>query len=115
MVLNKTYSKKVICSGPSFKSATAKGAKVIVAFDAIDQGLETADGKAPSWFELSADGKSFTTADAMIKDNFVIVSSPTVAAPKFIRMGWSEIAIPIPTLRDKNGWPAFQFSAMPVK
>jgi sialate O-acetylesterase len=112
MALNKTYSKKFVCSGPSFKSATAKGAKVIVAFDAIDQGLETADGKAPSWFELSADGKSFTTADAIIDGNTVIVSSPTVSAPKFIRMGWSEIAIP--TLRDKNGWPAFQFSAMPV-
>jgi len=113
MALNKTYSKKVVCSGPAFKSAKAKGAKVIVAFDAIDQGLETADGKAPTWFELSADGKSFTTADAMIDGNTVIVSSPTVSAPKFIRMGWSEIAIP--TLRDKNGWPAFQFSAMPVK
>jgi sialate O-acetylesterase len=113
MALNKTYSKKVVCSGPAFKSATAKGGKVVVAFNAIDQGLETADGKAPTWFEVSADGKSFAAADATIDGNTVIVSSAKVAVPKFVRMGWSEIAIP--TLRDKNGWPVFQFSAMPVK
>ena len=113
LALSKTYSKKVVCSGPAFKSATAKGGKVVVAFQAIDQGLETADGKGPTWFELSADGKSFAAADATIDGNTVIVSSATVAAPKFVRMGWNEIAIP--TLRDKNGWPVFQFSAMPVK
>ena len=32
----------------AFKSATAKGGKVVVDFGAIDQGLETADGKAPT-------------------------------------------------------------------
>ncbi len=113
MALNRTYKKKIVCSGPVFKSATAKDGKVIVAFDSIDQGLETADGKGPTWFEVSADGKSFTAADATISGNTVIVSSATVAAPKFVRMGWNEISIP--TLRDKNGWPAFQFPAMPVK
>jgi len=113
MALNKSYGKDVICSGPVFKSAALKNGKVEVAFDKIDQGLETADGQAPTWFELSTDGKTFVAAEAVIKDSTVIVSSAKVKTPKFVRMGWSEIAIP--TLRDKNGWPVFQFSAMPVQ
>ncbi len=113
MALNKTYGKKVVCSGPVFESATAKGNQVVVAFSSIDKGLETADGKAPTWFEISADGKSFSAANATIEGNTVILSSAKVTSPKFVRMGWNEIAIP--TLRDKNGWPAFQFAAMPVK
>ncbi len=113
LALNKTYGKDVICSGPVFNSAKLKGGKVIVSFDKIDQGLETADGKAPTWFELSSDGKEFITAEAAIEGRTVVVTSKKVAEPKFVRMGWSEIAIP--TLRDKNGWPAFQFSAMRVE
>ena len=113
LALNKTYGKTVISSGPVFKSATAKEGKVIVTFDSVDKGLETADGNGPTWFEVSTDGKSFVTADATIAGNTVIVSSEKVTSPKFVRMGWNEIAIP--TLRDKNGWPAFQFPAMPVE
>jgi len=113
MALNKTYSKKMVCSGPVFKSAKRKRGKVVVAFDSIDQGLETADGKGPTWFELSADGESFVAAEAKIYGKTVVLSSSKVSSPKFVRMGWNEISIP--TLRDKNGWPAFQFSAKPVE
>ena len=113
MALKKTYGKDVICSGPVFQSATLKNGKVEIAFDQIDQGLETSDGKAPSWFEVSADGETFVEAEAAIQGNTVVVHSDTVPTPKFVRMGWSEIAIP--NLRDKNGWPAFQFPAMPVR
>jgi sialate O-acetylesterase len=113
MAINKTYGKDVVCSGPVFKSAQAQGGKVIVSFDKIDQGLETEDGKAPTWFELSADGETFEAAEAAIDGKNVVVSSSKVSASTFVRMGWSEIAIP--TLRDKNGWPVFQFPAMAVE
>jgi sialate O-acetylesterase len=113
MALNKTYSRDVICSGPVFRSAALRGGAVEVTFDNIDKGLETADGKAPTWFEVSADGKAFVAAEAVIRGNTVTVRSNEVPIPTFVRMGWSEIAVP--NLRDKNGWPAFQFPAMPVR
>jgi sialate O-acetylesterase len=69
--------------------------------------LTTTDGQPPSWFELSADGRSFVMADAVISGNSVHVSSSAVLKPKFVRMGWNETAIP--NLADKNGWPAFAF------
>ncbi len=113
LALHKTYGKDVVFSGPVFKSAAASDGKVVVSFDMIDQGLETADGKAPTWFELSADDKTYVAADAVIEGKTVVVSSANLAEPKFVRMGWNEIAIP--TLRDKNGWPAFQFQGTAVE
>ena len=110
--LKKQYSKAVVATGPSVAGATLAGAKVIVSFKDIDQGLSTTDGQAPSWFELSVDGKTFVATDAVIRGNTVEVSAAAVPAPKFVRMGWSDIAIP--NLNDQNGWPVFAFGALPV-
>jgi len=111
--LKKQYGKDVVTTGPAFASAKANGAVVTVTFKDVDQGLSTADGKAPTWFELSADGKSFVSAEALMKGNVVKVKAAGVTAPKFVRMGWYDIAIP--TLKDKNGWPVFAFPAQAVK
>ena len=35
-----------------------------------------------------------------------------IPEPKFVRMGWRDIAIP--NLKDKDAWPAFAFSSQPV-
>jgi len=75
--------------------------------------LSTTDGKDPIWFELSSDGKTFVKANAVIKGDKVAVSAAEVKDPKFVRMGWADIAIP--TLKDKNGWPVFAFGTQPVK
>ena len=111
--LKNQYGLDVIVTGPAFAGAALSGSKAVVSFKDIDRGLSTIDGQAPSWFELSADGKAFVAADAVINGNTVEVSAAGVAAPKFVRMGWKDIAIP--NLNDKNGWPVFSFSAQPVQ
>lgn len=113
MALGKQYGKNVVATGPSFASAARNGSTVIVAFHDVDQGLATNDGKAPSWFELSGDGKTFVQANAAIRGNTVEVSAAAVPTPKFVRMGWADIAIP--NLKDKNGWPVFSFPAKEIK
>jgi sialate O-acetylesterase len=85
---------------------------VVVGFRDIDQGLVTYDGQAPSWFELSADGKDFVAAEAAIVGGTVEVSAQAVPEPKFVRMGWRDAALP--NLKDKNGWPVFVFASQPV-
>ncbi len=111
--LKEQYGIDVVARGPSFAGAELKGSEVVVSFDHIDQGLSTKDGNAPTWFELSVDGKKFVSANAKINGNTVEVSAVEVAAPKFVRMGWYDTAIP--TLQDKNGWPAYAFPAQSVK
>lgn len=111
--LKEQYDKKIVAHGPSFAGAKLNGSKAVVSFDGIDQGLSTKDGRAPAWFELSADGNTFVKAVAVINGKTVEVSASDVTAPKFVRMGWYDTAIP--TLQDKNGWPVFAFPAQPVK
>ncbi len=110
--LRNQYGKDVVATGPRFAAAKRDGANVIVSFQDVDLGLSTTDGNAPSWFELSADGKVFVSAQAVIDGNSVKVSAATVPAPVSVRMGWADIAIP--NLSDKNGWPVFAFPAQPV-
>lgn len=112
MALNKAYKQSVVSAGPEFSKVKLSGSQVIVSFNGIDKGLATKDGEAPSWFEISADGKSFVKAKAQIKGNEVIVSASELKNPKYVRMGWYDIAIP--NLQDKNGWPVFAFPAQEI-
>ena len=113
MALKNQYGKDVVTSGPVFSKAIRDGNKVIVSFDKIDKGLITNDGKAPSFFELSANGKEFTEAKATIKGNQVEVVCDSIPEPGFVRMGWFDIAIP--NLKDKNGWPVFAFPGKEIQ
>ena len=110
--LKKQYGKDVVTAGPRFAAAKRDGSTVIVSFNDIDQGLSTTNGQAPSWFELSTDGKTFVKAKALIDGNTVKVSAPSVSAAKFVRMGWVDVALP--NLSDKNGWPVFAFQQQPI-
>ncbi|MGJ8643541.1 MAG: sialate O-acetylesterase [Luteolibacter sp.] len=109
LALKHDYGKDVNCTGPRLLKATLDGSHVKVSFEHIDQGLETSDGEDPNWFEIAGDDKVFVAAQAEIHDDQVLVSSPDVKAPKYIRMAWNNIAEQ--NLRDKNGWPAFSFNA----
>jgi hypothetical protein len=42
----------------------------------------------------------------------VLVSAESIPEPKFVRMGWCDIAIP--NLKDKDAWPVYAFPAQPV-
>ena len=111
--LKNQYKKEgVVGSAPRFQSATREGSKVVVSFSGILNGLTTSDGQAPSWFELSSDGATFVPAQAELKANTVLVSAESIPEPKFVRMGWCDIAIP--NLKDKDAWPAFAFPSQPV-
>ena len=112
LALKSQYGKNVVATGPSFASAKRKGPKVVVGFNDIGEGLVTSDGKAPTWFELSADGINFLPADAAIVGDTVELSAALLPEPKFVRMGWKDIALP--NLKDKNGWPVFSFAAQAI-
>lgn len=112
-VLSKVYGKNIPAAGPKFKGAKRDGAKVIVEFSGIDKGLSARGGKKLTWFELSADNKTFVKAKAILDGDKVIVTARGVAAPTHVRMGWSNAATP--NLQDQNGWPAFPFPAQKIK
>ncbi|WP_018970840.1 sialate O-acetylesterase [Rubritalea marina] len=113
MALAKIYAKDVVCAGPSFAYARLVGDKVQVEFSQVDRGLQTKDGKEPSFFEVSADGTDFVPASAILQGNTVLLSAEACPKPRFVRMGWSDIAIP--NLQDENSWPVFSFPAQAIQ
>ena len=105
--------KDISAGGLRFAGAKKNGNKVMVSFEGIRKGLEIRPGRELSWFELSADSKTWIKADAVIDGNSVVVSSSEVSTPKYVRMGWRNVATP--NLQDKSGIPVFPFPAQPVK
>jgi sialate O-acetylesterase len=106
--LTKTYGKRgMMPSGPVYQKMRIEGNKAVIDFNFTGNNLVSQDGKALSCFTIAgADGK-FVPADAVIKDDQVIVSSPSVATPVAVRMGWKESDRP--NLYNSEGLPAMSF------
>ena len=113
--LAKTYGQhNLVFSGPLFRSATVLGDRIRIDFDQVGSGLATRDGKAPDSFQIgTADG--FEDADATIDGGSVVVHSPRVQKPEFVRFAWKNTARA--NLINKEGLPAspFRTDCGPVK
>ena len=106
MALNRHYKKIIIeDSGPLFKSFIVEKNKAIVTFD-HSNGLY-AKGKKITHFEIAGEDNIFYPADAVIKNDKVIVSSKKVNSPVNIRFAWRNTATP--DLFNGAGLPASCF------
>ena len=104
----KVYGKDVPCSGPAYKSSALKDGKVEVAFD-FAEGIKTTDDKEPVGFELSADGKKYSPAQAELQGDTILLSSPEVKSPKYLRYAWATFLSP--NLVNADKLPAIPFAA----
>ena len=100
------YGEKLIYSGPIYDQAEFKDGKVTIAFTDTGSGLVAKDGPLKGFAIAGADRK-FVWADAEIKGNTVVVSSPQVTEPKAVRYAWAEN--PIGNLFNQEGFPASCF------
>ncbi|MCH8921963.1 MAG: sialate O-acetylesterase [Planctomycetes bacterium] len=108
LALAKTYGrKKLVYSGPLYKSMRVEGDNIRLAFDHAAGGLASRDGKPLSWFTIAGADKKFVPATAKIDGKSLIVSSPAVQRPVAVRFGWHQIAEP--NLMNKAGLPASSF------
>ena len=84
---------EIVASGPVLRDVSVSGGNVVCTFDHVGKGLmvgakkwyeptrEIPDGRLQRFVIAGADDKWYA-ADAMIKDNTVIMSSPNVPAPR---------------------------------
>lgn len=105
--LAKDYGKDVVWSGPMYKSMRAQKDKIVLNFKHAHGGLTTSNGEAPKGFAIAGADKKFVWADAVIKGNKVIVSSPQVPEPVAIRYAWANN--PVCNLVNGKGLPASPF------
>jgi sialate O-acetylesterase len=105
------YGEAITSSGPSLKGVKLGDGKAIVSFDNVGKGLE-ARGDALTGFALAGADKKFYFADATIAGTTVVVSSPKVPAPAYVRFGWANF--PVVNLFNKDGLPAVPFRTDPA-
>ena len=106
IALNRHYQKGDIeDSGPIYKNLEIEKNKAVITFD-NSEGLH-AKGKKLTHFEIAGEDKIFYPADAVIKDDKVIVNSKKVRLPFSVRFAWSNTATP--NLFNDAGLPASCF------
>ena len=101
------YGKDVVYCGPLYKSIKKQGDKIVISFDHVGGGLVPKDSDKLKGFAIAGKDKKFVWADAIIKDNKVIVSHPKIKNPVSVRYAWA--SNPIGNLYNKEGLPASVF------
>ena len=101
----------LVASGPEFSEMQVelpKGDKIRLYFKSLGGGLrlKPGDDKLKGFIVAGAD-KEWVWADAVIEGNTIVVSSPDVPLPKYVRYGWAWN--PVVNLFNAEGLPAVTF------
>ncbi|MEN2399066.1 sialate O-acetylesterase [Flavobacterium sp. MC2016-06] len=108
LAANKAYGQKnVIFSGPVYKKMKITDHNIELTFTNTGSGLASRDGKPLNWFSIAGTDGKFAIAEAVIKDNKIILSSTEVPHPISARFGWNETAQS--NFINKEGFPAVPF------
>ena len=102
------FGKTMECSGPVFKTATIEGHTVRVCYDHLGGGLVIRGDKLEG-FALAGADRRYVWADAKIDGNEVLVSTPLVKEPEFLRYDY--VDVPTHCLWNKAGLPAAPLDA----
>ncbi len=114
LALAKSYNKKsVVYSGPVYRSAKKKKNTIELKFTNTGSGLASSDDKSLTWFAIAGEDEKFVTASVIIERDKLIVSSPEVKKPKYVRFAWTETAQP--NFINKEGLPAVPFRSDHLK
>ena len=100
------YNKKVLYSGPIYRSMKIQGNEIELSFDFIGKGLRV-KGIELNDFVIAGSDKKFIPAKAIIKGDKIVVSSDKITNPVAVRMGWSNV--PHVNLYNRDGLPASPF------
>lgn len=103
--------RNLVASGPEFtemKIEPLKGDKIRLHFKNVGGGLRLKAGDEKlKGFVVAGPDKEWFWADAVIEGNTIVVSSPDVPTPKFVRYGWAWN--PVVNLFNAEGLPAITF------
>ena len=112
VALGAVYGEKVETSGPVYASHKVEGNKVIVRFTHVGQGLAFRNAETLQGFALAGEDKKFVWADATISGDTVVLSSPQLSQPVFVRYAWADSRT-WANLFNKDGLPAIPFRTDP--
>ena len=109
--LAKNYNKKVVCSGPLYKSMKIVKGKAVLSFDYVDKGLVIKDSSGATNFLIAGKDSVFVKANVKVDGKKLVVYSDQVKSPVAVRYTWSntdeatlfnKAGLPAPTFRTDN-------------
>ena len=96
----------VQAEGPVMQRVELRDKQLVVHFDHA-AGLKTIDGKSPTAFWLADDAGEWVQAEAELKDQTVVLSSPKIKKPLYVRYAFA--GKPKVNLVNSAGLPAYPF------
>ena len=81
---------EVVASGPIYQSALVAENKIVVSFSNTGSGLMVKGGNTLTQFAIAGADKKFVWANAVIKDNKVIVWNDAIPHPVYVRYAWAD-------------------------
>lgn len=101
------YGERIVYSGPVQRGVTRERNALRVWFDHVGSGL-AAKGQQPlTGFRISNSDMRFFKAEAVLEGNTVVLSSPLVKEPVYVRYAWEND--PVANLINQEGLPAVPF------
>ncbi len=118
--LAKQYQHDIVYSGPLYRGAIHEESQIRVLFDYADNGLVTGwktstnpvvqtEGPLQN-FEVAGADKVFVSANAVIDKDTVVVSSPSVSNPVYVRYCWANAPSGTNKLYNATALPASPFN-----
>ena len=106
LALAGSYGKNVSSSAPVFQNYIIKGDKMELDFGQKQDGFQI-KGTTLKGFTIAGPDRVFYSAEAMVQNGKIIVSSPKVSVPLAARYGWADN--PDCNLYGENGLPVAPF------
>ena len=123
--LAKDYGKKdLVCSGPLYRESRIEGNRIRLFFDSIGSGLTAGEkngtepmkecpGAKLTGFAIAGKNRKWFWADAVIDGSEILVSSPEVPEPLYVRYAYRGNPMGACNLYNKEGLPASPFRTDP--
>ncbi len=102
-----SYGKKLVYSGPIYKSMKVEVDKIILNFGHVGSRLVAGGGRALKGFAIAGADRKFVWADAKIVGDGVVVGCDEVSEPVAVRYAWADN--PVCNLYNKEDLPASPF------
>lgn len=106
--LARDYNKDIQFRGPTYRSMKKEGAKIVLTFDHVGQGLYSFDTAEPQGFTIAGEDRKFVRAQAKILGpNSMEIWSDEINDPAAVRYAWADN--PVCNMYSRDGLPMTPF------